>query len=72
MRGGSAGAGQPISQRLGSNRLGRRTTEGHRFLIKDERRLVDYYRCGDCGHVWNVPKDPDAEPQHVTPLRDAQ
>jgi DNA-directed RNA polymerase subunit M/transcription elongation factor TFIIS len=30
---------------------------------------VDYYRCGDCGHVWNVPKDrPDDPPHHVTPL----
>jgi hypothetical protein len=30
---------------------------------------VDYYRCGECGHVWNVPKDnPDDPPHHVTPL----
>jgi transposase-like protein len=30
---------------------------------------VDYYRCADCGHVWNVPKDrPDDPPHHVTPL----
>jgi DNA-directed RNA polymerase subunit M/transcription elongation factor TFIIS len=29
---------------------------------------VDYYRCGDCGHEWDVPKeDPVATPQHVTP-----
>jgi hypothetical protein len=30
---------------------------------------VNYYRCGDCGHVWNVPKDnPDDPPRHVTRL----
>jgi hypothetical protein len=30
---------------------------------------ADYCRCGDCGHVWNVPKDnPDDPPHHVTPL----
>jgi hypothetical protein len=30
---------------------------------------MDYCRCGDCGHVWNVPKDnPDDPPRHVTPL----
>jgi predicted nucleic acid-binding Zn ribbon protein len=30
---------------------------------------VDYYRCDDCGHVWNVPKDnPDDPLCHVTPL----
>jgi hypothetical protein len=29
----------------------------------------DYYRCGDCAHVWSVPKDsPDDPPRHVTPL----
>jgi hypothetical protein len=34
---------------------------------------VDYYRCNDGGHVWSVPKDnPDAEPHHVTPLRDSK
>jgi hypothetical protein len=32
---------------------------------------VDDYRCSDCGHVWNVPKDnPDDPPRHVTPLPD--
>jgi transposase-like protein len=30
---------------------------------------VDYYRCRDCGHVWNVRKDnPGDPPRNVTPL----
>ena len=30
--------------------------------------LVDYYRCLDCRHVWNVPKGQDGPVHHVTPL----
>jgi hypothetical protein len=30
---------------------------------------VHYFRCDDCAHVWNVPKDsPQAAPKHVTSL----
>jgi hypothetical protein len=29
---------------------------------------VNYYWCGRCKHVWNIPKDtPDGPIQHVTP-----
>src|SRR5262245_61540608 len=31
---------------------------------------VDYYRCGDCGHVWSVSKNNRTAPsRHITPLR---
>jgi hypothetical protein len=30
--------------------------------------LVSYYRCGQCGHVWTVPKDGDMQKSRdVTP-----
>ena len=29
---------------------------------------VDYFRCSDCRHVWNVPKGQDGPVNHVTPL----
>jgi hypothetical protein len=34
---------------------------------------VNYYSCGQCKHVWNIPKDkPDGPIQHVTPPPDKQ
>jgi uncharacterized Zn finger protein len=31
---------------------------------------VNYFRCGECGYVWNVPKDyPNDPPNHVTPVQ---
>src|SRR5262245_15802058 len=42
-----------------------------RWLAETSKRTyVDYYyRCGDCGHVWSVPKNnPDAKPRHMKPL----
>lgn len=41
-------------------------------VLEDVSRiaLVIYYRCGTCGHVWNVPKDmPDAPIKHVTEIQ---
>jgi transposase-like protein len=35
--------------------------------ISDGSR-VDYWRCLDCQHVWNVPKDADGPIHHVTPI----
>jgi len=34
---------------------------------------VWYYRCSECGNVWNVPKDnPDGPPRPVTPPREPE
>jgi hypothetical protein len=30
--------------------------------------LVNYYRCGDCGHVWTTDKKTHEVVSHVTPL----
>jgi hypothetical protein len=38
-----------------------------RLDVASAEARVHYYRCGECGHVWNIPKDdPDAPPRSVT------
>lgn len=33
-----------------------------------EYARVDYYRCGQCGHVWITDKDDSTRIQHITEL----
>lgn len=37
--------------------------------ISRELRVVDYWRCETCGHVWTTHKDTAVVVHHVTPLR---
>ena len=34
----------------------------------DDRTLVDYYHCSECGHVWTTSKADGSIDTHITPL----
>lgn len=34
----------------------------------DDDPLVNYYRCGHCGHFWTTTKDDTDIVKHITPL----
>jgi hypothetical protein len=39
-----------------------------RELETSARAAVNYYRCGECGHVWTTDKKTNEILSHVTPL----
>jgi hypothetical protein len=45
---------------------------GRWLPTSSESAMVDYFRCGYCGHVWNTPKgQPDGKPVAVTASKSA-
>ena len=43
------------------------SSEAHE-LEASQFAIVDYYRCGDCAHVWTANKKTHAIVMHITPL----
>lgn len=45
-------------------------TAGTMRMLGDQHFAhVNYYRCGECGHVWTTDKKTNEIVSHVTPLR---